>query len=61
MGTPAEQRIVVKRSQLRSLRDYAGTLLHELAHATSGAMDLTTLFEDELTRFLGSLSSCSLK
>ncbi len=55
-----EQRIIVKRSQLRSLRDYAGTLLHEVAHATSGAFDVSARFEDELTRELGSIASSSL-
>jgi hypothetical protein len=55
-----EQRIIVKRSQLRSLRDYAGTLLHEVAHATSGALDVSARFEDELTRELGSIASSSL-
>lgn len=54
---PHDERIVIKRSQLRSLRDYAGTLLHETAHATSGALDLSPRFEDELTRSLGILSA----
>jgi hypothetical protein len=58
---PREQRIVIKRSQLRSLRDYAGTLLHETAHATSRAMDLSSRFEDELTVSLGTISSNSLR
>jgi hypothetical protein len=55
-----EERIVIKRSQLRSLRDYAGTLLHETAHATSGALDVSARFEDELTRSLGGIASRSL-
>lgn len=57
---PRDERIVIKRSQLRSLRDYAGTLLHEAAHATSRAMDVSPRFEDELTRSLGIISSNSL-
>jgi hypothetical protein len=57
---PCEERIVIKRSQLRSLRDYAGTLLHETAHATSGAIDVSPRFEDELTTSLGTVSSNSL-
>jgi len=55
-----EQRIVIKRSQLRSLRDYAGTLLHEAAHATSRASDLSRAFEDELTGSLGTIASKSI-
>lgn len=57
---PREERIVIKRSQLKSLRDYAGTLLHETAHATSGAIDVSARFEDELTGSLGIISSNSL-
>ena len=57
---PVEERIVIKRTQLKSLQDYAGTLLHEVAHATSGAPDVSMQFEDELTRSLGTISSNSL-
>lgn len=57
---PREERIVIKRSQLKTLRDYAGTLLHETAHATSGALDVSQRFEDELTSSLGTISSNSL-
>jgi hypothetical protein len=46
-------RIVIKRSQLSSLADYAGTLLHELAHATTDAPDVSEHFEMGLTEFLG--------
>ncbi len=54
------QSIVVKRSQLRSLNDYAGTLLHEVAHATSGAPDVSREFESALTDYLGLASSGAL-
>jgi len=47
------QSIVIKRSKLRSLADYAGTLLHETAHATTGAFDVTREFEAVLTDYLG--------
>jgi hypothetical protein len=57
---PHEGRIVIKRSQLKSLRDYAGTLLHETAHATSSAPDVSAWFEDELTRSLGTIASQSI-
>lgn len=48
-----EQRIVVRRDQLRSLASYAGTLLHEIGHATSGTKDSTLDFEEVLTELLG--------
>jgi len=32
---------------LQSIEKYAGTLLHEVAHAISGAKDVTRDFEDE--------------
>lgn len=54
-------RIVVKRSVLRSLEKYAGTLLHEVAHAKSGAADVSREFELELTGLLGITSSSALK
>ncbi len=50
---PIEQRIIVKRSQLADLATYAGTLLHEVAHARSGADDITEEFEQALTSELG--------
>jgi hypothetical protein len=53
----AEERIVIKRIRLRSLRDYAGTLLHEVVHARSGTDDISREFEAELTALLGLISS----
>ena len=50
----ATRTITIKRSQLSSLSEYAATLLHEAAHASSGATDATRLFESELTNYLGS-------
>jgi hypothetical protein len=58
---PRERRIVIKRSQLATLNGYAGTLLHEMAHATSGAPDVSRRFEDELTGSLGAVTSNSLE
>jgi hypothetical protein len=52
--------IVIKRSQLRSLEAYAGTLLHELAHALTGAVDATRLFESVLTGYLGETADRAL-
>lgn len=56
----ASKTIIIKRSVLRSLESYAGTLLHEVAHATSGAGDVTREFELELTRLTGVSASKSL-
>lgn len=54
-------RIVIKRSQLSSLADYAGTLLHELAHAATDAPDVSEHFEQGLTEFLGLTAVKGLK
>jgi hypothetical protein len=53
----SEERIIIKRTQLRSLKEYAATLLHEIAHARSGTSDVSREFEDELTSLLGLISS----
>jgi hypothetical protein len=45
--------IIIKRSQLSSLAEFAGTLLHEIAHAKSGFGDVSRDFESVLTDFLG--------
>ena len=50
---PDEGRIVIKRSQLSALDEYAGTLLHEAAHAVTDAPDVSEAFELGLTEFLG--------
>ena len=47
--------IIVKRSQLKSLADFAGTVLHELSHALSGAPDMSFEFEQQLTAELGGI------
>ena len=52
--------IVVKREMLRSPLGYAGTLLHEVAHALTGALDATREFESVLTRYLGKTSTAAL-
>lgn len=54
---PAKRRIIIKRSSLGSLEKYAGTLLHEICHATSGASDITDEFEQVLTSTLGKIST----
>lgn len=54
---PQERRILIKRTQLGSLSDYAGTLLHECAHAISGADDVSRDFERKLTEIIGKIAS----
>lgn len=53
--------IIIKRSQLRDLSSFAGTLLHECVHAITGADDETLLFEDGLTRSLGAIATQAIK
>ena len=50
--------ITIHRRQLESLATYASTLLHEAAHASSGASDATRAFESELTKYLGQTADC---
>jgi hypothetical protein len=57
---PKEHRIVIKRSELRSLESYAGTLLHEVAHAVSGTPDVSAAFEDALTGEIGTVGARTL-
>jgi hypothetical protein len=54
-------RIIIKRSTLSSTEIYAGTLLHEIAHAQSGADDVNREFENQLTHIIGLVSSKALK
>ena len=53
--------IIVKRSELASVENYAATLLHEIAHARSGETDITSGFEQELTSLLGIVASKALQ
>jgi hypothetical protein len=57
----AEQRIVIRRDQLSDLACYAGTLLHEIAHMTSGTTDGSLDFESELSRLLGVTATVALR
>ena len=47
------EQIVIKRDQLRHADLFLGTLLHEVAHAYSGAPDIDEVFESALTHLLG--------
>ncbi|MDO8585643.1 MAG: ATP-binding protein [Armatimonadota bacterium] len=53
--------IVIRRALLGDPEEYAGTLLHEAAHATSGYADLTRGFEDRLSTYLGRLAIALLE
>lgn len=55
------QRIIIKRSQLRSIDAFAGTFLHELVHAQTGSEDVTREFEQALTDLLGKVSARALE
>lgn len=48
-------RIIISRSQLKSIYEFAGTLMHELVHANKRFVDLERNFETELTRIIGKL------
>lgn len=54
---PESSSIVIRRDQLRTLHAFAGTLLHELAHARTGHGDVTREFETELTALLGVIAA----
>jgi hypothetical protein len=58
---PGNRRIIIKRSELRSLEAFAGTLLHEITHARTGYDDLTLDFEHGLTEALGKTSTHAVK
>lgn len=58
---PSTGTIIILRNQLSDLESYAGTLLHETAHAISGASDVSREFEMALTKFIGHLASAALK
>lgn len=56
-----EKQIIIKRNILTEGKArFIGVLLHELAHAISGATDATRAFESELTRLLGIFGEKSL-
>jgi hypothetical protein len=58
---PVLKAIVIKRDQLSSRLSFAGTLLHEVAHAMTGALDATREFEMVLTEYLGKTSVKALE
>ncbi|MDA0757033.1 MAG: ATP-binding protein [Crenarchaeota archaeon] len=58
---PKDGVIVIKRDLLSNLNSFAGTLLHEIAHAKSGYPDVDQNFESTLSEFLGEISSKAIK
>ncbi len=54
---PSSSSIIIKRTQLKNLEEFAGTLLHEIGHARSGASDVSSEFEKSLTELLGKTGS----
>ena len=57
---PGRGWIVIKRDVLSSAEEYAGTLLHEAAHAASGTSDMSREFEATLTLLLGRAAVAAL-
>ena len=53
---PVNGWVIVHRPELRRIKDFAGTLLHELVHARTGYDDLSRDFELTLTHLLGRLA-----
>jgi hypothetical protein len=58
---PEKKRIIIKRSELASIKSFAGTFLHEVTHVTSGCSDVSREFENALTEVIGQLSSVCLQ
>jgi hypothetical protein len=52
--------IIIGRSQLCSIEAFAGTLLHEIIHATTGLPDVSRDFESILTDYLGRVAASAL-
>lgn len=52
--------IIILRKQLRTLPNFAGTLLHEIAHAKTGYDDVSRDFESALTEMLGQVAASKL-
>lgn len=57
---PSLRAIVVKRPCLSAVNRYAGTLLHETAHAMTGAPDVSRMLEGVLTDYLGIVAAKAL-
>ena len=53
----SDGRIIVKRTELRSLATFAGVLLHEAIHAKTAVTDVSREFETNLTNLVGELAA----
>ncbi len=58
---PSNGWVIIRRDQLRSERDFAGTFLHELIHAKFGVGDVNRDFELRLTDLIGRLAASFLE
>jgi hypothetical protein len=58
---PLTGRIIIHRGELKNVEAFAGTLLHELTHARSGATDVTREFEVALTEAMGRIAATLLR
>jgi hypothetical protein len=54
---PNNKWIIIKRTELRSLSSFAGTLLHEALHAKYALSDVSRDFETHLTQLAGQLAA----
>lgn len=54
---PVLGKIIIHRNELKSLPQFAGTLLHEIVHARTGHDDVSRAFEDALTDCLGMIGA----
>lgn len=57
---PSTGFIIILRKMLNSVKDYAGTLIHESIHAKSGVSDISRNFEHELTVAIGQVCEKAL-
>lgn len=57
---PSSGAIIILRKMLNSVKDYAGTLIHEAIHAKSGVSDISRNFEHELTVAIGQVCEKAL-
>ncbi len=58
---PSTGSIIILRKMLNSIKDYAGTLIHEAIHAKSGMGDISRNFEHELTVAIGQVCEKALQ
>ena len=58
---PATGRVIIHRPRLQNLASFAGTLLHEFAHARTGHEDVSREFELALTATIGTLAARALR